>query len=409
MLNTACQVAFCFCRERCENMHKILMITYLGILAAMAPLATDMYLPSLPELQADFGSSTALIQLTLTMTTLGMAIGQIFAGPISDLRGRKLPLFVGMFVFMAASITCALVDNIYIFLAARLVQGLAGACGIVIARAIARDMCEGAELTTFYAILMMVNGMAPILAPVLGGQLLRIDSWHLIFVSLAGVGLMMAVATLFYKETLAPEKRIRNISATLHVLPQLLKDKYFMGHCLVQGFVFMSFFTYIGSSSFIFQGIYGVSAQEFSYIFGGIGICMMMSGMIPAKLGGRMPESRMLFASIAMQIAAVMLLLGVFATVNNFWLVLVLLALAAAPIPVIGAVGFSMGLNGQGRNAGSASALLGFFSMFFGALMMPVAGYIGTDTGIPMGIIMLIGFLLAMLCYWTMVRPAHQN
>ena len=304
---------------------------------------------------------------------------------------------------------CALVNNIYIFLGARLIQCLAGACGIVIARAIARDMCQGAELTTFYAILMMVNGLAPILAPVIGGQLLVFGSWHLIFATLAGIGLVMAVATLFYTETLPPEKRIKNISSTLHVLPQLMKNRYFMGHCLVQSFVFMSFFSYIGSSAFIFQGIYGVSAQEFSYIFGGIGICLMLVGTIPAKLGGKVPEYKMLFTSIAVQILGSILLLGTFALADNFWLVLLFLAISVMPIPIIGAVSFSLALNGQGRNAGSASALLGFFSMFLGALMMPVAGYIGTDTGIPMAVIMLCGFLLAMLCYWTMIQPEHQR
>ena len=171
----------------------------------------------------------------------------------------------------------------------------------------------------------------------------------------------------------------------------------------------MSFFSYIGSSAFIFQGIYGVSAQEFSYIFGGIGICLMLYGTIPAKLGGKVPEYKMLFASIAMQILGSILLLGTFAFADNFWLVLLFLAISVMPIPIIGAVSFSLALNGQGRNAGSASALLGFFSMFLGALMMPVAGYIGTDTGIPMAVIMLCGFLLAMLCYWTMIQPEHQR
>ena len=170
------------------------MIVYLGILAAMAPLATDMYLPALPELQAEFGSTTSMTQLTLTMTMMGMALGQIFAGPVSDLRGRKIPLLLGMLIFMASSLVCVFINNIYIFLAARLIQGLAGACGIVIARAIARDMCQGAELTTFYAVLMMVNGLAPILAPVIGGQILLLSTWHGIFATLAGIGLVMAVA-----------------------------------------------------------------------------------------------------------------------------------------------------------------------------------------------------------------------
>lgn len=389
-------------------MNKKLMIIYLGILAAMAPLATDMYLPALPELQADFDSSTSMTQLTLTMTMLGMAVGQIFAGPISDLRGRKLPLLTGMVIFMLSSLCCVFADNIYVFLAARLVQGLAGSCGIVIARAIARDMCQGAELTTFYAVLMMVNGMAPILAPVLGGQILLLSSWHGIFVVLAGIGMIMALATLIFNETLLPDNRIKSFGATLRIFPELLKDRYFMGHCLLQSFVFMSFFCYIGSSSFIFQGIFGVSAQEFSFIFGGLGIGMLVLGPVPAKLAGRVAESRILLTAVAVQIVSGLLLLLAFVFTGSLWIVLLFLAGCVMPISVIATVSFSLALNRQGRNAGSASALLGFFSMFLGAIMMPAAGYFGTATGVPMSVLMLLGFVLAMVCYQTMIRPDHE-
>lgn len=390
-------------------MNKKLMIVFLGILAAMAPLATDMYLPSLPEIQADFGSSTSVIQMTLTMTMLGMAIGQILAGPISDMEGRKRPLFAGMVIFAAASVVCALVNNIYVFLAARLVQGLAGACGIVIARAIARDVCQGADLTTFYAILMMINGLAPIMAPVIGGQLLLFGSWHLIFVALTAVGIIMAIATMMYKETLPVSSRIKSIGDTLRVMPKLLRDRYFMGHCLLQSFIYMSFFCYIGSSSFIFQGIFEVTAQQYSYIFGGIGVGLLIMGTIPAKLAGKVSENRMLFYSIAIQLVSSVLLFGAFMTVNSFPVVLVLLALCIMPLSVLATVSFSMALNRQGNNAGSASALLGFFSMFLGALIMPVAGYFGTDTGVPMSVIMMIGFAVGMYFYWTMVRPEHDD
>ena len=160
---------------------KSCLIVFLGIMAAMAPLATDMYLPALPELQHDFASSTSLIQMTLTMTMLGMALGQLLAGPISDYKGRRGPLFLGMVIFMLSSFLCSIADNIYLLLAVRFIQGLAGSAGIVIARAIARDVCHGSELTRFYAILMMVNGLAPILAPVIGGQILSFSSWHSIF------------------------------------------------------------------------------------------------------------------------------------------------------------------------------------------------------------------------------------
>lgn len=385
------------------------MIVFLGILAAMAPLATDMYLPALPEIQADFGSSTSVIQMTLTMTMLGMAIGQILAGPISDMEGRKKPLLAGMVIFAAASLVCALVNNIYVFLAARLIQGLAGACGIVVARAIARDVCQGADLTTFYAILMMVNGLAPIMAPVIGGQLLLFGSWHLVFAFLTAVGIVMALATLVYKETLPVSARIKSIGATLKVMPKLLQDRYFMGHCLLQSFVYMAFFCYIGSSSFIFQGIFQVSAQQYSYIFGGIGIGLLLMGTIPAKMAGKVSENRMLFYSIAIQLVSSILLFIAFMTVNSFYVVLVLLTICVMPLSVLATVSFAMALNRQGKNAGSASALLGFFSMFLGALIMPVAGYFGTDTGVPMSVIMMIGFGVGMYFYWTMVRPEHDD
>ena len=144
---------------------RLCMIIFLGIMSAMAPLSTDMYLPSLPVVQSDLCISASLTQMTLTMTMLGMALGQIFSGPISDMRGRKVPLLTGMLVFTLASAGCAYVTHIALFLALRFIQGFAGACGIVISRAIARDVCEGPELTLFYAILMMVNGLAPIIAP----------------------------------------------------------------------------------------------------------------------------------------------------------------------------------------------------------------------------------------------------
>ena len=146
------------------------LIIFLGVMTAMAPLSTDMYLPSLPEISSSFGISTSMTQLTLTMTMIGMSLGQILGGPVSDRLGRKVPLFMGMVGFTAASLVCAVTENIYVFLAFRFVQGLSGAFGIVIARAVARDVVDGPALMKFMAILMMVNGLAPIAAPVAGAQ-----------------------------------------------------------------------------------------------------------------------------------------------------------------------------------------------------------------------------------------------
>jgi DHA1 family bicyclomycin/chloramphenicol resistance-like MFS transporter len=199
------------------------LIVFLGVMSAMAPLSTDMYLPALPTVQNDLGISASVAQMTLTMTLIGMAVGQIFLGPISDRYGRKVPLLIGMILFTIATAGCVLAENIWLFLLFRFLAGFAGSSGIVIARAIARDVCEGAELTRFFAILMMVNGLAPILAPVLGGQILLFTSWRGVFIVLVVVGILQAGATMVYKETLPLADRITNLGDSFWKFPQLLK------------------------------------------------------------------------------------------------------------------------------------------------------------------------------------------
>ncbi len=243
-----------------NNRMKCFLIVFLGMLAAMTPLSTDMYLPALPEFSNDFHISASLAQLTLTMTLIGMAVGQILGGPVSDYLGRRNPLLLGMAVFTAASVLCFITSSIHMFLGLRLIQGIAGAFGIVISRAIARDVASGPELLQFYSILMMVNGLAPIAAPVIGGQILRFTSWHGIFFAMAAVGGLMFQLTMAYQETLPPQKRISDIKSSFKSFPLLLKNRYFCGQCLIQCFVFGGFFTYIGGSSFLFQNIYHVSA-----------------------------------------------------------------------------------------------------------------------------------------------------
>lgn len=235
---------------------RLYLTVFLGVMSAMAPLATDMYLPALPVMQVDLGVSASVAQLTLTMTMLGMAVGQMLMGPLSDRYGRKGPLLLGMLGFTAAAVGCAAAESVPLFLAFRFLMGFSGASGIVIARAIARDVCKGPELTRFFAILMMVNGLAPVIAPVIGGQILLFSSWRGVFVLLIAVGLVQAGATLVYRETLAPERRIEGLAASFRKFPELLRDRYIVGHCLVQCFVFGAFFSYLAGSSFLFQNIY---------------------------------------------------------------------------------------------------------------------------------------------------------
>ena len=388
---------------------KCWLAVFLGMMAAMAPLSTDMYLPALPIVQNDFGITASLAQLTLTMTIIGMALGQIFTGPVSDRYGRRGPLLIGMLLFTAATAGCVLAEDIRLFLAFRFLGGFAGASGIVIARAIARDVCEGPELTRFFALLMMINGLAPIIAPVLGGQILLVTSWRGVFMVLAAVGILQALATLVYRETLPKEKRLENLGESFCKYPQLLRDRYFLGHCLLQCFIFGSFFSYIAGSSFLFQNIYQVSPQAFSLIFGFVGIGLMAAGMIPARLAGRVPDVQMLKASILIPLAGSVFLLGGFLLDASIVYTTIVLFVTIVPLSVMGSASFSLALSRQGKNAGSASALIGFFSMILGACLMPVVGIMGDHTAVPMGIIMTVGYAFGVLCFYTMIAPEHKG
>lgn len=380
---------------------------FLGLMTAIAPLSTDMYLPALPEVQADFGVSTSLVQMTLTMTTLGMALGQILAGPMSDFLGRRRPLFIGMLVFIGATLGCVLAEDIHLFLFFRFCAGFAGASGIVIARAIARDVCEGAELTRFFAVLMMVNGFAPIIAPVIGGQILLFANWRAAFVLLTIIGVFLAGATLIYQETLPQEARSANMTDSLKKFPTLLRNRYFLGHCLLQCFVFGAFFSYLSGSSFVFQNIYAVSPQGYSIIFAVIGAGLLLAGILPARFAGWVPDIVMLKYSVLVPLFGSVLLLAGFCFSAPLAVILVVLFLTIVPLSVMGTASFSLALSRQGENAGSASALIGCFSMLLGACMMPLVGIAGDHTAIPMGIVMLTGYGLGALVFYRMIAVEH--
>ena len=388
---------------------RLWLTIFLGVMTAIAPLSTDMYLPALPEVQADFGVSTSLVQLTLTMMTLGMALGQILAGPLSDLAGRRRPLFVGMLVFIGATLGCVLAEDIYLFLFFRFCAGFAGASGIVIARAIARDVCEGAELTRFFAVLMMVNGFAPIIAPVIGGQILLFASWRATFVLLTLVGVFLAGAALIYQETLPQEARSANMTDSLKIFPMLLRDRYFLGHCLLQCFVFGAFFSYLSGSSFVFQNVYAVSPQVYSMIFAVIGAGLLLAGVLPARLAGRVPDVVMLKYAVLVPLFGSILLLAGFCLSAPLAVILVVLFLTIVPLSVMGAASFSLALSRQGKNAGSASALIGCFSMLLGACMMPVVGIAGDHTALPMGIVMLSCYGLGTAVFYGMIAAEHRT
>ena len=386
-------------------MHNSLLFltVFLGVMTAMAPLSTDMYLPSLPEIGGAFSISTSMVQLTLTMTMVGMSLGQILGGPVSDRLGRKVPLFIGMVGFTLASLVCSFTENIYVFLAARFVQGLSGAFGIVIARAVARDVVSGPELMKFMALLMMVNGLAPIAAPVFGAQILRFTSWHGIFEVLVVVGVMQIIVTAFFKETLQPGARVRSFTEGFMAFAALIKNRYFFGQCLLQCFYFGSFFAYIAGSSFLFQNIYEVTPQTYSYIFGCIGLGLMFMGMLPAKMAGAVAEITFLKWSLVVPFVMSLFLLAGILLDAPIWYTLPVLFLTIVPLSIMGAASTSLSLSRCGKNAGSASALLGFFNMILGGVMMPVTGIAGDHTAVPMAVLMVAGYALSLIVFYKMI------
>lgn len=390
------------------SMSRIWMILILGALSAFGPLSLDMYLPSLPELAKTMHTSTSLTQLSLTSCLIGLAVGQLFAGPLSDVRGRRLPLIIGMVVYGVASLLCAFSTSIEMLIALRFVQGIAGSAGIVISRAVVRDMYSGSELTKFFSMLMLVNGAAPILSPIIGGQLLQFTSWRGVFIVLTGIGVLMLLAVLFWlPETLAVDKRSKGgILNTLSTFGALLRDRTFIGLALCQGFVSAGMFAYISGSPFVLQDIFGVSPQTFGLIFAVNGIGIIIAGQITGRLAGRVSERNLFVSGIALATIGGSTLL--IAVVSGAGLILILptLFIVVSCVGIVGTAGASMALQNYGHAAGSASALLGLLSYILGALVMPLVGIMGSGTAVPMGIVIFGADLGAVLCYLLLVRKS---
>ena len=388
---------------------KLHLAVVLGFLAALAPLSIDMYLPAFPVMTEEFNAGTSAIQMTLTMTMVGMAIGQLFAGPISDRWGRKNPLALGMTFFTISTFGCIFSENITFFLVCRFIQGLSGSFGIVVARAIARDIYKGAELTKFISLLMLVNGIAPILAPVIGGQILVFTHWRGIFVMLAVVGVLLILSSLSLTETLSEEFRMKDVFSSFKMFGTLLHDKYFLGHCLIQFTIFASFFAYISGSPFLFQNIYHVSPQMYSFIFGGLGACMVLSGLIPMRLAGRVADIKLMAWAVGQAlVGSILFMICVSLQLSIIFTTLSLLIFVTT-IPVFGAASFSLSMRYHAKEAGTASAIFGFSSMFSGGLVAPLVGIGGSNDALPMAIMLFLGTFATLIIFIKMIYSIHHH
>ncbi|MFD9972561.1 multidrug effflux MFS transporter [Streptomyces sp. NPDC059011] len=389
----------------------LLVTLVLGGLTALPPLSMDMYLPALPEVTGDLRAPAATIQLTLTACLAGMALGQLVVGPMSDRWGRRRPLLVGMAVYVAATAACALATGVEMLIAFRLLQGLAGAAGIVIARAVVRDLYDGVEMARFFSTLMLVSGVAPIVAPLVGAQVLRITDWRGVFHVLAGIGVLLTlVVAKWLHETLPPERRHSGgVGHALRTMRALVADRVFTGYTLAGGLAFAALFAYISASPFVVQSLYGASPQTFGLLFAVNSIGLVAVGQVNGKLlVGRVSLDKVLgFGLAVIALSALALLLvtaGVFGERG-------LLPVAAGLFVLMSAMGVTLpNTNAQAlmrapHAAGSASALLGTSSFLVGAIASPLVGIAGEATAVPMAVVQLVCALGAVGCFLGLCRP----
>ncbi|WP_058302729.1 multidrug effflux MFS transporter [Gorillibacterium timonense] len=381
-------------------------IVILGILSAFGPLSLDMYLPALPLITQELNTSASLAQLSITACLLGLALGQLLAGPLSDKLGRRKPLIVSLAIYAVASFICTFAPNISVLLFFRLLQGLAGSAGIVISRAMARDLYSGYELTKFFALLMLVNGTAPILAPVLGGALLTLIPWRGVFVVLGFIGIAMLFAvTLRLGETLPEERRSSGgVGQTLSTFGDLFKDRSFMGYALTQSATAIALFSYISGSSFVLQNLYHVTPQTFSLIFALNGFGMVLASQTTGRLAGRMSAERLLAGALALIVLGTGALLAAILAEARLLFLMIPLFIAVASIGGVNITCNSLALQNQKKHAGSASAILGLLPYLAGAAASPLVGIAGENSALPMGFLMAGASVLAVLFFFLLAR-----
>jgi DHA1 family bicyclomycin/chloramphenicol resistance-like MFS transporter len=388
------------------------LITFmLGALSAVPPLSMDMYLPALPDVTRTLHTSATSGQLTLTACLTGMALGQLVVGPMSDRWGRRRPLLIGLLVYVLASVSCALAPDAALLIGCRLLQGLAGAAGIVIARAVVRDLYDGLEMARFFSTLLLVSSLAPVAAPVLGGQVLRFTAWRGVFLVLAAIGI--ALTALVWRrlpETLPPARRRGGgVLGALFIMRGLLADRVFAGYVMVNGFAYGALFSYIAASPFVIQGIYGASPQTFSLLYGLNSLGMMIVGRVNGKLlVGRVRLDRALGTGLGVIAAAGTVLLlvaqGVFGDAGT-------IPVACCLFVMISALGLvlpntnALALMRTPHAAGSASALVGTSCFALGAVATLLVGIAGKGTAVPMAAVQTGSALAAITSLLFMCRP----
>lgn len=375
---------------------KLFLVLLLGVLSAFGPFVVDLYLPSLPQLASFFETSASMTQLTLTTAMIGLAVGQLLLGPLSDKFGRKIPLIISLVIYIISTVLIVYAPNIEAMIVLRVIQGLSSAGSVVISRAVATDLYRGREMTRFFGLLMTINGIAPIISPILGSLLLEYISWKGVFVFLALIGVVVLFFCFRLKESLSVENRLQgSIFATFSTFGVIIKNRLFMSYVGIESFLLGAMFAYIAASPFILQSFYGLSAFIFSLCFGANGAALV----IGSNVGGKMSNGKALaigvlgFVVVALYTIAVLI-------IQPYWLFVeigffAMLLLMGITFPAIS----TLAMESERQYAGSASALLGFAPFFLGGVVSPLVG-IGNIFYSTALVILACG-VLGLAIYWS--------
>lgn len=386
--------------------------TLLLLLTVFGPISMDLYLPVLPALTVELDAATSVAQLTVTACLIGLALGQLIAGPLSDRFGRRVPLLVGLVAYVVTSAMCAVSPSIELLIVARVVQGLAGGVGIVIAQAAGRDLYSGGALIRFYGRLTVLAGLAAIVGPLIGGMLATVADWRGLFLFLAAIGAVILLATLLgFRETLPAGRRTSGgFRQTGRDFRVLLSDRVFVGAVLVTGLANAAVFAYLAGATFVLQGIYGYSPQQYAIAFGLNSAGFMMFGFLAARTAERWSIRGTLVVGIVMcgLGAGGLLLAGltmVPVVVVNASLFIMVSGVAVTTPPTT-----TLALAEYPQIAGTASSLLGMARFAFGAIAAPLVGIAGATSILPLGLVTVTSIALATIAYATLIaRPSRTQ
>ena len=380
---------------------KLFLLLFLGALSAFGPFVTDLYLPALPAITEWFKTSVTATQLTITTSMAGLAIGQLIVGPISDKFGRKLPLTISLIVYTISTIFIFFSQNIQFFIFMRIIQGLASAGSLVISRAIVSDLYKGHEMTKFFSLMMVVNGLAPILSPIGGSLLLKFTDWRGIFMALTIIGILLFIANFYFKESLSQSNRLKMpLLVTYSVFGKILRKKKFMLFVSIQTFAMGAMFAYIASSSFIFQEFYSLSPVSYSFCFASNGLGLIIGARLASLLNERKALKTGLFGPLFASILIAFMLCFKFEVIGVIIAFFLLLLFTGFILPTAS----SLAMNEGREYAGSASAILGFCPFFLGGVVSPLVGL--GDIFYSTSIVILACTLLALMSFLRLKRVA---